>query len=210
MPDPVRSVEERNALVIQHQGLVWHVWHRLRRRTRVRRLGEEDAVAAGQIGLIRAAERWRPDLAKFSTYAVLWITQAVLREAVDEGVIRVPDHAQRPGAADDQRAACVRAWRVRRLRPATKDDPGLDVPYRDPPRTWDLDGWEDLEDAMRCVHAADREALLLYVAEGLTLDEVGRRMGLAVTREAVRQRVERATMRVRRHLRLKGREVADA
>ena len=61
-------------------------------RYRNRGLTPADLVQEGSIGLLRAAQKfdWRRGL-KFSTYAVWWIEQAIVR-AVDEGhnAIRVP------------------------------------------------------------------------------------------------------------------------
>ena len=54
----------------------------------------EDLEQAGYIGLLKAAERF--DIKKdtvFSTYAVFWIRQSIVREVMDNGfVIRVPVH----------------------------------------------------------------------------------------------------------------------
>lgn len=56
----------------------------------------EDLKQAGYIGLMRAAERF--DLTRgcrFSTYAVYWIRQAILREIMDSGsLVRLPVHVQ--------------------------------------------------------------------------------------------------------------------
>lgn len=58
------------------------------------RLDFEDLEQAGFIGLIKAAERF--DIEKdsaFSTYAVFWIRQSIVREVMDNGfAIRVPVH----------------------------------------------------------------------------------------------------------------------
>lgn len=54
----------------------------------------EDLEQAGYIGLLKAAERF--DLKRdsaFSTYAVFWIRQSIVREVMDNGfVIRIPVH----------------------------------------------------------------------------------------------------------------------
>lgn len=56
----------------------------------------EDLVQEGQLGLVRAADRY--DLTKgcrFATYASWWIRQAILRAIQDHGrTIRVPAHLQ--------------------------------------------------------------------------------------------------------------------
>ena len=56
-----------------------------------------DLVAEGNLGLIRAVERFDPDRrVRFSTYAVWWIRDAVRRAAAQQGrTVRVPDHVLR-------------------------------------------------------------------------------------------------------------------
>lgn len=53
-----------------------------------------DLIQEGNLGLIKAAEKFEPERGfKFSTYATWWIKQAVSRAIVDQGrTIRIPVH----------------------------------------------------------------------------------------------------------------------
>ena len=67
------------------------------RRYRNRGLPLPDLIAEGNVGLLRAVKRFRPDKGvRFSTYATWWIRQAVVRALANQArIIRLPVHVER-------------------------------------------------------------------------------------------------------------------
>src|SRR5919205_1459531 len=80
----------RNELVKRNLRLVVSV----AKRYRGMGLSFDDLIQEGNLGLMRAVEKFDPDRGfKFSTYATWWIRQAVSRALADKGrTIRVPVH----------------------------------------------------------------------------------------------------------------------
>jgi len=80
----------RDRLVCSNLRLVVHVAKRYRSR---RGLSFMDLIQEGNVGLLRAAERWNPDQAtRFSTYAAFWIRAHIRRALVKAGTVKVPEH----------------------------------------------------------------------------------------------------------------------
>ena len=83
-----RAEAARDELVLRNQGLVGKV----ARRYFDTGLTFEDLMQEGQVGLIKAANRYDPARGtRFSTYAVWWIRQAIGRAVANTGrMIRLP------------------------------------------------------------------------------------------------------------------------
>jgi RNA polymerase sigma factor (sigma-70 family) len=89
----------KNDLMAAHQGLVAGVARRYRRQ-----LGQaefEDLIQEGNLGLIKAIERYDYSRGNcFSTYAIWWVRDAIRRAITDKHrVVRVPMHVLQARAA---------------------------------------------------------------------------------------------------------------
>lgn len=84
-----RARRAKNKLAVSHLRFV--VWVAKRHRG----LTLMDRVQEGNLGLLRAAEKFSPSReVKFSTYAMWWIKQSIMRAVADKDrTIRVPVHA---------------------------------------------------------------------------------------------------------------------
>jgi RNA polymerase sigma factor (sigma-70 family) len=96
-PEPSPQVQRKgkralNRVVNANLRLVVSVVTKSRRRIRHLAVEPIDLIQAGNLGLIRAAEKFDPSRGyRFSTYAYWWIRQAVSRHVQEHGaLIRVP------------------------------------------------------------------------------------------------------------------------
>jgi hypothetical protein len=89
----VHSVEERNALVLEHLRLVqWLVRRRLSRVLKETGFPKADALQVGYLALLRAAQRWVPSRGvAFGAYATDVILWRIFRAARTDWLIRLPD-----------------------------------------------------------------------------------------------------------------------
>ncbi len=195
---PLRSTEERNALVVQYRNLVHHVVRRLYGARCAPEL-YEDAVQYGLLALMRAAELWDPRRhsrgrpVTFLTYAFRSIRQCVIRDMLAAGLVHVPAHARQREAAPRFREAAGHADRVCRL----PDGFDLDGGHR-PPGQSDRED-EALADAWRFLHPTQQQVLRLRFWERLTLTEVALRLGYR-SRERVRQVQSDALAKLRQRM----------
>lgn len=83
-------------LAQRHMGLVKLVVRRFRRAVATGILDDDDLLQEGMIGLLIAIQRYDPGSPyRFSTYAMYWIRQSILRAIQNQSwMIRVPVHVQ--------------------------------------------------------------------------------------------------------------------
>ena len=86
--DPVRKAKAYESLVVSNLRLVVKIAHDFKGMG----LNLPDLISEGNIGLMRAAEKFNPAKgAKFSSYAAWWIKQAILRAIMNQTrTIRIP------------------------------------------------------------------------------------------------------------------------
>lgn len=178
------ALTRRNQLVLEHQNLIWFAWHKWKHTRAFRRLGAEDAFSAGQLGLIEAATRYNESVGKFSTYALHWIRATIQEESSDSSTVTIPRNVINGEGTPEM---------LEKARMATRsisifDDEGrrrIDTAIQPARPLWDLDGWEELQDALRFIHPVYREKILGYYRDGMILEEVADRDG--ITKERARQ-----------------------
>jgi len=84
------GIEARNRLVVANLRLVVSIAQRYAGRG----LPFMDLVQEGNLGLLKAAEKFDPSRGRFSTYATRWIEQAIQRALNEQAhPMRIPAHA---------------------------------------------------------------------------------------------------------------------
>jgi RNA polymerase sigma factor (sigma-70 family) len=175
--------------VQDHQGIV----HKVARRFRSfcnRGLEYVDLVQAGNIGLMRAIEKFDPERAKFSTFAYWWVWHFIVREIQNGGrTVRIPVWVYEQSRRD---GVDLPAPTVSLDTPITAGEDGVlsDLIQGD-----SIDPLEQLENDERRVYVEQQLAALTDQRQGeiirrrfygdQTLTEISKEQG--VSRQRVRQ-----------------------
>ena len=217
--------EARDELVEHNQRLVIKV-----ARGYPERVPLPDRIQMGNLGLLKAIDRFKPELGnRFSTYAIWWIRQAVQRGVLNDALIRLPAHMSDEvrgvrkllgeEAGPDQHPALYLQWRAATITSYDRELAGTDgLPWIDTLEDTESPGPEDAcagTDAMAYDDRMRVRAMLTVLPPKLrktlemrfgfggvpmTLEEVGNVLG--VSRERVRQLQDEAV----RHLQVWCRE----
>jgi len=83
-----QGLEARNKMICANVRLVAAIAKQFTNRG----ISYNDLISEGYVGLIRAVEGFDPDNAKFSTYAVWWIKQAIKRALLSAQMVSLPDY----------------------------------------------------------------------------------------------------------------------
>jgi RNA polymerase sigma factor (sigma-70 family) len=192
-----RGPAERDQLVLKFKHLPARVAARMRRHPAVVRMGFEDAVQAGFLGLLRAAELWDDSRGVlFLTYAYQSVKMSILKAALGNSLIAIPLWVFLRADGKRHQEAVRRALRWLSL-----------FEGEDKFRCWEpAERYECIDrcdyltaaDALEGLPPLERDVIRRCVMDGQTLSSVGRHLG--VSKEWVRQLRERGLARLRRRL----------
>lgn len=98
MSSAANARDNARDLVIDNQGMVHHICRKYFK-PGLQCLDYDDLVQIGNIGLINAARRYRPEIGKFSTLAYRLIIYAIQRYFRDNsaGGVKIPRHQKQAG-----------------------------------------------------------------------------------------------------------------
>ena len=152
-----RTIENRNAIVVENLPLVWSLVKPMLKRAKS--LHKHDLLSYGVIGLIHAVENFSPERAQFSTYA-----HECIRCQMASGI---------DGFINGRRANAGAREFYSKVRAMGKWE------YDLASETQDLDSRLDIEQALNRLSEPQRKAIVLCVFEGLTRHQAASVLGVA-------------------------------
>lgn len=160
----------KDALVEENIGLV-HKWARryYRYAQTIPTVDYEDIFLEGVYGLLKAIDKYKPQKGSFSTYATIWIKQSI-RRFLQKEKAQLKGRGYLPVQDEDEEQM-------------TLEDVSLEEPVPSP----------DIEELERKIEYANipqrsKDILKMYFLEGLSLREIGEKIGLS--KERVRQLIK--------------------
>ncbi len=180
----IRSVAERNALVLQWSGIPQKVWADNRHNPLVAALGYEDAVGHGTVALVEAAANWNPaKTPSFCLSATVWVRRHVMRTARKfYGPVSVPYRVMRSERSKRAEVAAHAAALTDLSELAREESSG-----------------PDFYDLTEGLPPGQRELLFLRFVEGLTFAEIAERTGHN-NRQAVWKKFDEVLKKLRKGL----------
>jgi RNA polymerase sigma factor (sigma-70 family) len=194
--------KSQNDLLLLHEGflsqMAWRRWRRDRRR-----LDQEDLLMAARYGLLEAVKRFDPKRqVKFLSYAGWWIRNFLELEVHNSRLVMVPKYLtdKRNREHHKFREFLERADHVKTLSTISldEDSPAWEPACQDEAPALEQVEVEQLLSLLNELSVQERLILRLRFWEGLTLKQMGQRLGF--TRERARQVQLKALRKLRERL----------
>jgi RNA polymerase sigma-B factor len=177
IPSPTPQVDE---LVLDHLDLC----EALARRYANRGIDLDDLIQVARVGLVCAAQRFRPEAGAFVPYAVATITGEIKRHFRSSWMVRPPRRLQEQRSDDAPHAQretdALSAFRPVSLDSTTAGDEAhaVELPVTD----HDLELLPDLltlHSAVDRLDSVERQVLRMRFVDDLAQAEIGRRLGVS-------------------------------
>ncbi len=160
----------KDALVEENIGLV-HKWARryYRYAQTIPTIDYEDIFLEGVYGLLKAIDKYKPQKGSFSTYATIWIKQSI-RRFLQKEKAQLKGRGYLPVQEEDEEQMTLEDIPLEELIPSL-----------------------DIRELEQKIHHAEipqrsKDILKMYFLEGLSLREIGEKIGLS--KERVRQLIK--------------------
>jgi len=173
------DVQERNRLVVQHLRIVGEQVRKIKRQAPAM-VEPADLFQAGVIGLMRAVERWDPDKGNLYHFARIRIHGALLDH------LRSLDYWNRRHyrLLQKQGVFVLSMERLPLLHSRGEEEAVGDRGWIDPgaPVGAELEEQDEWNYATRGLDAVGKQMVVLHFLEGLTMKDVGEKLGYSESR----------------------------